>query len=406
MFAGENWCIGFWRGEIWCVMLAELKIYERYIISKILGPFLLITVGITGIAWLSQSLRFIDLIVNKGLSIVDFMHLSVLILPALLWVIVPAGTLISIIYAYNKLYTDNELVIFKAVGMDNKTLMRPALIFCLFAMLVSYSISLYLMPASYREFKDFQIYIRNNYASVLLQEGVFVTPTPGLTLYVREKDKLGGFKGLVVHDSRNAIKQFTITAQEATLENTDKGPVFVLKNGSHQEHNMKTGQFTLLYFTNYTLEINLFSQEMIDKRWRESTELYLYELFFADKPNESERLKEMAEGHNRITWPLYNVMLCMIALIPFVSGEFSRRGNGKKILTVSVISLMMIVFALAVKNIATKNIMLNILQYFLVISGISLSYFTLASDKADPLYLNRIIGRFKKKPVTPVVGTA
>ncbi len=354
--------------------LISVKLFEQYFIRKIAGPFLVIALSITGIAWLSQSLKFIDLIVNKGLSLGSFFYLSLLILPSLLWVIIPAATFIAIVYGYHKLYGDSELVIFRAIGIDNHSLMRPALIFCVLTTLMSYSISLYLLPASYREFKDMQIYIRNNYASVLLQEGVFVNPTQGLTVYIREKDPLGVMKGLMVHDNRNKSKSYTITAQEATLENTPKGPMFVLRNGSHQEFNKKTGQFSLLYFDSYNLELELFNNELIQKRWREAPELYLNELFFGDNPKKSERLKQISEGHYRLTWPLYNFLLCMVALIPFIRGEFSRRGNVKRISRVSVAAIGIMIGGLAVKSITAQNVYLNVLDYFFILVGMIIAY--------------------------------
>ncbi len=361
----------------------KVRTYEQYFIRKIIGPFLLITLAITGIAWLSQSLKFVDFIVNKGLSVGAFFYLSMLILPSLLWVIIPAATFIAIVYAYNKLTSDSELVIFRAVGVDNKALMRPAILFCLITTLLSYSISLYLLPASYREFKDMQIYIRNNYASVLLQEGVFTNPSKGLTVYIREKDQLGVMKGLIVHDNRSKDKSYTITAQEATLETTPKGPMFILRNGSHQEFNKKTEQFSLLYFDSYNLEMNLFNNELIQKRWREAPELYLNELFFNKNPNTKDRLKQVSEGHYRLTWPLYNFLLCMIALIPFIKGEFSRRGSVKKMTRIGVVAIAIIIAALALKNITVKNVYLNALDYIAVIGGIVYLYRMLAGGNKN-----------------------
>jgi lipopolysaccharide export system permease protein len=353
---------------------SSLRIYELYIIRKILGPFIIITLSITGIAWLSQSLRFIDFIVNKGLSIGTFFYLSILILPSLMWVIIPAATFIAIIYSYNKLQADSELVIFKATGIDNKMLLRPVIIFCLLATLMSYSISLYFLPASYREFKDMQIFIRNNYASVLLQEGVFTNPSAGLTVYVKEKDALGTLKGLIVHDSRTKDKTYTVTAQEATLENTPKGPIFILRNGSHQEYNAKTKQFSLLYFDSYNLELNLFNEAMIQKRWREAPELFLYELFTSKNPNEKERLKNISEANYRITWPLYNILLSILALMPFLRGEFSRRGSNKRITKTAVAAVLIVVLALVTKNLANKSVYLNSLMYMIVIFGTAFCY--------------------------------
>ena len=66
-----------------------VKQYIRYIASRILGPFVLITLSITCIIWLTQSLRFIDLIINRGLNIASFLYLSILLIPSLLSIAVP-----------------------------------------------------------------------------------------------------------------------------------------------------------------------------------------------------------------------------------------------------------------------------------------------------------------------------
>src|SRR5690606_33110333 len=141
-----------------------------------LGPLLLITFTLTGIIWLTQSLRFIDFIVNRGLGLASFVYLSSLLLPFLLSIIMPVALYSAILFVYNKLIMDSELVVLKSVGVSRFGLAKPALIIGGGVMLFSYFISLYLLPASYREFKDMQMYIRNTYASVLLQEGVFNSP--------------------------------------------------------------------------------------------------------------------------------------------------------------------------------------------------------------------------------------
>ena len=45
--------------------------------------------ALTGVIWLSQSLRFVDMIVNKGLSAGYFLYLSSMVLPSVLSIILP-----------------------------------------------------------------------------------------------------------------------------------------------------------------------------------------------------------------------------------------------------------------------------------------------------------------------------
>ncbi len=358
-----------------------MKIYEKYILSKIAGPMLIITLGITGIAWLSQSLRFVDFIVNKGLSIGTFFYITVLIVPSLLWVVLPVALFISVIYSYNKLANESELIIFKTSGIDNYSLLKPAIMFASLCTIISFAIGAYLLPISYREFKDTQYFIRNNYASILLQEGVFSNPAPNLTVFIKERDYQGIFHGLLVNDERNPGKKITVMAQEGRIISTVKGPVFEMINGNHQELNPKTGQLSMLYFDKYNLQLNPFKDTMNGKRWREPPERFFKELFFSDEQNPELAKKLAAEGHYRITWPLYNFLMILIAVMPFLVGEFSRRGAVKKIIQSSMLGLFFILLSFAFKNIAPKALYLNSLMYINILLGLIIFYRITAVQK-------------------------
>ena len=38
----------------------------RYIFRQLAGPLFVVTLTLTGVVWLTQSLRFLDLIINRG----------------------------------------------------------------------------------------------------------------------------------------------------------------------------------------------------------------------------------------------------------------------------------------------------------------------------------------------------
>ena len=70
-----------------------MRRYFAYIFRQLIGPMLVVTFSLTGVIWLTQSLRFIDLIINKGLSFWLFLYLTLLLLPSLLTVILPIACL-------------------------------------------------------------------------------------------------------------------------------------------------------------------------------------------------------------------------------------------------------------------------------------------------------------------------
>ena len=53
----------------------------RYVLRQLLVGMVLVTIGLTGIIWLSQSLRFVEMIVNRGVTGGMFLYLTMLLLP-------------------------------------------------------------------------------------------------------------------------------------------------------------------------------------------------------------------------------------------------------------------------------------------------------------------------------------
>ena len=83
----------------------------RYILKQLVVGMVLVTSGLTILLWLSQSLRFIDLIVNKGVSATLFLRLTSMLLPGFLMVVLPIAIFTVVLFVYNKLAGDRELAV-------------------------------------------------------------------------------------------------------------------------------------------------------------------------------------------------------------------------------------------------------------------------------------------------------
>jgi lipopolysaccharide export system permease protein len=190
--------------------------YGKYIARHLIHSTLLITFSLTSIVWLTQALRFIDFIVNQGVSIMVFLKLTILLIPSLVLMILPAALFCSVLFVYNKLKADSELIVMQASGLSRWRLTIPALQVAAGVAVLAYCIAFYLQPASYGKFRDMQSFLRNNYVSILLQEGVFSNPVEGLTVFIRERDKDGTLHGILVHDNRNQQAPITMMAESGT----------------------------------------------------------------------------------------------------------------------------------------------------------------------------------------------
>jgi len=333
-----------------------MRRHQRYIFRQLVGPLALVAIGLTGVIWLTQSLRFMDLIVNKGLSLSAFIFMSLLLLPTFWAVILPVALFTAILFIYNKLVVDSEMVTLRAAGLSPWSLAKPALMLAGCVSIAIYAINLYFVPNSFREFKERQFVLRSDFSSILLQEGVFNTIIDDLTVYIRARATDGTLKGILVHDSRIAGESITMMAESGALVNSDNGPVFVLINGNRQAINKDRSQLSLLYFDRYALDLSQIAQQT-GERWREPRERYLHELF---NPGDSEdeqrnRGKFLAEAHQRLASPLYAFALSCIALAALLGGQMNRRGQWRRILVAIVAGFAFLAIAIGLVNMIAKS---------------------------------------------------
>jgi lipopolysaccharide export system permease protein len=312
-------------------------------------PALLITLSLTGIIWLTQGLRFIDFIVNRGVSFGDFLLLTLLIIPSLLLVILPLALFVAVLFAINKMSNDSEIVVLKSCGLSRWQLCRPILYVGIIFTILGYIISLYLLPVSYRQFKDMQNYLRDNYTSMFLQEEVFNNPVKELTVFIRERDSYGILKGIVVHDNRDFSRPITIIAEQGRLAQTPAGPQFMLSNGTRQE--VQDGRFSLLGFDSYTINLSKFAKEK-RAREREAEERFIPDLLFGNFSHlhPKAQAKFRAQGHQRLSWPLYSISLSLLAMVFLLSGDFNRRGQRKKLVAAVITGVGVVLVDLTLSN--------------------------------------------------------
>jgi lipopolysaccharide export system permease protein len=353
--------------------------YSKYIIRHLVHSTLLITFSLTSIVWLTQALRFIDFIVNQGISVTVFLQLTLLLVPSLLLMILPPALFCSVLFVYNKLKMDSELVVMQSAGLSLWRLSLPAIKVAACITLFAYFIAMYLQPVSFTRFKDMQNFLRNSYVSLMLQEGVFSNPVNGLTVFIRERDKDGILHGILVHDSRTEGMQVTMMAEEARLTETPQGPRFLLVNGNRQE--MRDGKLSFLTFDNYTMDISFYTQSM-NARVPDAQEMFLPDLLKTDpKLTPLENNKRHAEAQQRILWPAYTMSLTLVALAMVLSGQFNRRGNWQRLTGTVLIGTVLMFTAVGLRGLMSANPHMVWAGYALLILPIIGAVYALADTR-------------------------
>jgi lipopolysaccharide export system permease protein len=361
-----------------------LQQYVRYMSRGLLAALALLAFSLTALVWLTQALRFIEYIVNRGVSTLTFLHLTALMVPALLFVVLPMALFVAVIFTYYRMQNDSELVVLKSAGLSRLQLTRPVLVVGLGITLLSFFLSLYVLPVSYRHFKEMQSFLKDNYASLLLQEGVFNTPMDGLTVFVRERDKSGNLFGILVHDNRDTTQPITMMAQRGKLLQTETGPGFLLIQGNRQE--LQDGRLSFLKFDRYTIDLSFYAQE-VHNRERKPEEFFLPALFALAKQYPDRRGELLAEAHRRIVWPLFNIAMALFAAGMMLSGSFNRRGQWKRITATAISGIILVALAMTLQTIVTNNPALVPLLYANLVAVMMAAFWLLSRSlhRAIPL---------------------
>jgi lipopolysaccharide export system permease protein len=300
---------------------------DWYIFRQLIFGLLAVTTGLTMLIWLVQSLRFVDLVVNHGLSLWVFLKLTGLLVPSFVAVILPITTFVIVQFTYQRLAGDRELTVMRAMGLSPAALSRPVLAMVVMVVAAGYALNLSVVPASLAAFGEFQWEIRNQMAAFMLQDGVFTPLSDDVTVYVRSRDPDGTLRGVMIDDARNKSAHATILAERGQLVEAADGLHVLLFDGSRQEVEAQTGRLNILTFHENLVDLSGPAHNQ-NERVMGMSEVPLDDLLHP--PSTLSRIDQarwIAEAHKRVTAPIAAVTYALIALLSVLTGAFQRHAS-------------------------------------------------------------------------------
>jgi len=379
---------------------------DRYICRQLFLALIAVTGGLTALIWLTQSLRFVELVVNHGLSFGVFLELTGLLIPSFVAVILPITTFVVVQFIYQRLAGDRELTVMRAAGLSPIALSRPALAIALLAVGSGFLLNLIIVPASLRSFREFQWEVRNKVVAFLLQEGVFTQVNGDVTVYVRSRDPGGGLRGILIDDARDKRAHATILAESGRLIDGPNGPQVVLFNGTRQEIDPKSGRLDMLTFRQNVLELGDAAHSDA-ARLPDMSEVSLAALLDPHPANPRDIPKWVAEAHKRLATPLTALSYALIALVSVLTGTFRRHGSLLRPLAgvlgvVGLLALGLLSDDLAARN----NALIPLIWIQAVVPGAICAWLLLGPPVLVALRRSRSPVRRGMPPITPAAGAA
>ena len=276
---------------------------------------------LTGLAWMVQIMSMMKFLMNYGVKLTNFLGLTAMMIPFIVSIIVPFVTFIAILFVYNKMIGDNEVVVIAASGTSPARIARPAIVLAGFLTLVHLVLNTWIVPATQAKFYDTQWNLRYGLAHIKLQEAAFTEMSHGLVVYV---DKVSGhdLSQVMLSDTRSNNSQMTIFARTGKLVTTMRGLSIVMTDGSLQA----TGNGNVIgTFDTFDMDLSVTEKSggSAFKARRMSTSALIKSM------SQNMTIKQyktvLAELCNRILGPFMNLILALLCVTILLRSSLLRR---------------------------------------------------------------------------------
>lgn len=352
-----------------------LKTIDKYILANLMKSLIVLTLLVVGVVWVSQSLRFLELIVNNNVGIQSYFYLVLFLIPDLFSMVFPFCLLISGIQIYQKMIADHEIAVLRSTGYSNFQIARPFLMVCFLATLFSLYSNIFLIPESFKKFRSYEHQIRNELSASVIKPGTF-NLVKGIMVYVKERSSLGHLKGVFIYAKEDNEKNgYVIAAEDGTLKKTEDELLLILKNGSRQEWDHHKNMISSCGFETFSYDLKQLVKEDKNERNIKPMERSLRELLNQESSDMSilQKRRFIAEAHQRIIMPFLCLLNGFTLMGCLLYGDLRRRQRKRKIFygVFSSVSIQLLLIALI--NASTNNPLLIGVSY--VILGMSMLFF-------------------------------
>ena len=222
--------------------------------------------------------------------------------------------------------------------------------------------------------------IRSQIANSLIREGRFLHPLKGVTLFIRSTRGDGSMEGIFLHDQRIDEAPVTYTAEEALLARDDQIARLVMRNGVALTYSADDRILARVQFESFSYDLSELVQDVavnpLDPDIQGTTTLL--------SPPQTYRQMDgfnfadfLAHGHERIVMTLNALILPVLALAVILTGDYQRRGFGRRIFVSISAGLILFLGGTVGKSVILANAALWPANYLPAAIAIAISLFLL-----------------------------
>lgn len=319
-----------------------MNLIQRYIFRKVASATGMTFIALGAMVWLSQALRQFDLVTADGQAISTFLEISALLVPVLVTVVFPVSLLIAVIYTFNSMTGDSELVVINASGARQSAVIRPVLTMAVLATIIVATMTLYFSPLALRTWQTLITNVRGNVITQFMREGSFTRLAPGLTFHMRSRNTDGSLRGIFLSDNRDADKTMTYLAERGAIIDNALGLFLIMNNGTIQQRSKIDNSISMIEFSSYAFDLSSFTaaSETPTLRPAERPTTYLFNPDPDDPFYRSTPAKFRAELHDRLTAPIYCFIFALVPLLFLGQATSARQSRTAAIATAVVLTVL------------------------------------------------------------------
>ena len=294
-----------------------LRTLYRYLILETLPPFAVSLLAFTSIIFLGRLMRMTQMIVVKGIGILEVLKACFFLLPYLMIFTLPMAATVGILLAMTRLTEDHEVIAMKSAGLSFAQLAPPIVGFGVVMTLVTLGLSLYGSPWGQQAMRDLLREVVQRRADLGIKEQVFNDEFPGMMLFVNRMTAGGQMEGVFIYDSREMETPHTIYAKRGQLSyrQAQEAVFLQLYEGEVIRWGKEAGRLQTVEFKSYQVPLDIFG--FLKGGGKTEKEMTLEELRAAratESVGSYNYNKASVELQQRFSLPLGTLLLCLIAM--------------------------------------------------------------------------------------------
>ena len=210
-----------------------LKSFDKYILKEVGSPFLVGLFVYTLTLLINNILLLSNALISRGASYFTIFKIFVFLIPDILTFTIPMSTLMGVLAGFSRMSSDSEIIAFRTMGINNKRLLKPVIIFSLLTWATTTILTMFIAPeTNFRLSKEIQkVFMAKTIKNI--KPGIFYRNFPGYILYFKDIDQRSNeWKDVFLYSFNNSDYDTVITADRGLFLQDKKSlkTSIVLKN--------------------------------------------------------------------------------------------------------------------------------------------------------------------------------